>query len=71
MIFVGVAGIQDPPRSEVKGAIDKCKAAGIRVVMITGDNFATANAISKSIGIFDNEKGNSYTGEEWENLNEK
>lgn len=68
MIFIGVAGIQDPPRAEVKGAIDTCKAAGIRVVMITGDNFATANAISKSIGIFDNENGNSFTGEEFESL---
>ena len=70
MTFVGVTGIQDPPRSEVKGAIETCKRAGIRVVMITGDNFETANAISKSIGIFSNEAKNSYTGEQWENLTE-
>jgi len=70
MIFVGVTGIQDPPRTEVKGAIETCKRAGIRVVMITGDNFETANAISKSIGIFSNEAKNSYTGEQWENLSE-
>lgn len=70
MIFVGVAGIRDPPRPEVKASIELCKQAGIRVVMITGDNQATANAISQNIGIFENPEGNSLTGEEFEKLKE-
>jgi Ca2+-transporting ATPase len=52
LCFVGVCGIRDPPRPEVKGSIEKCRRAGIRVVMITGDNQETANAIGTSIGIF-------------------
>jgi Ca2+-transporting ATPase len=42
----------DPPRSEVKSSIDQCKQAGIRVVMITGDNVITATAIANELGIY-------------------
>ena len=49
--FAGIAGMIDPPREEVKQAIEECKTAGIRTVMITGDHPATASFIAKEIGI--------------------
>ena len=52
MTFVGLAGMIDPPRSEVKDAVARCYAAGIRPVMITGDHKLTAVAIAKELDIF-------------------
>lgn len=60
LVFVGLQGMIDPPRQQVKESIKKCNEAGIRVIMITGDHSITASAIAKQIGI----KGNAITGKD-------
>ena len=51
LVFVGLAGMYDPPRPEAKAAVGRCRAAGIRVVMITGDHPETATVIAREIGV--------------------
>ena len=63
MTFIGLAGMIDPVRPEVKAAIDDCHSAGIRAVMITGDHKDTAVAIARELGILQNEK-QAVTGAE-------
>ncbi len=56
LTFIGLAGMIDPVRPEVKAAIEKCRAAGIKPVMITGDHRDTAVAIAKDLGIITDER---------------
>lgn len=51
MTFIGLIGLQDPPRPDVPAAIEKCRIAGIRIIMITGDGSRTAIAIARKIGL--------------------
>jgi len=67
MVFVGLVGIIDPPREEVKEAIKICHKAGMRVVMITGDHKITATAIGKELGIL-NDGSHALSGEEIDSL---
>ena len=55
LIFIGLVGMIDPPREEVKDSIAVCKASGINTIMITGDHKNTAYAIAKELGIAENE----------------
>jgi len=64
LIFIGVTGMYDPPRPEVKDAVAICRKAGIRVVMITGDYQITALSIAKQVGIVSSENPEVITGTE-------
>ena len=70
LIFVGLIGMIDPPRVGVKEAVETCRQAGIKTVMITGDHIATAKAIAKDLGIL-KIGDKTLTGEELENISQR
>ena len=70
LTFVGMYGMIDPPREEAKVAVEKCKTAGIKTVMITGDHKITATAIAKQLGILENES-EAITGTELDKISDE
>src|SRR5690606_27953469 len=66
-VFLGLQGMLDPPRPEVREAVEDCRSAGIRVIMVTGDNLVTARAISAQLGF---DPGGALTGKEVDALDE-
>lgn len=70
LVFLGLIGIVDPPKTEVKAAIEQCLQAGLKPIMITGDHPATAFAIAKELGIATSED-QVLTGSDIDSLSEK
>lgn len=69
LTFLGVVGIYDPPRKEAKDAVMEAKKAGIRIVMVTGDNELTALTIAKEVGLIEKDE-DVITGEELTKMSE-
>lgn len=68
MTFLGLVGMIDPPRAEVKAAIQECEEAGIKVAMITGDHPLTAQAVARELGLL--KTGRSVIGAELETMSD-
>ena len=70
LVLCGMVGLEDPPRPEVKEAIGKCREAGIKVIMVTGDHPHTALAIGRKIGQIQSDKPVIITGDQLRKLSE-
>jgi len=70
LIFLGLQGMIDPPRPEAIEAVQKCKTAGIKVIMITGDHVETAKAVAEELGIAEG-KDRAFTGEELQTMSDE
>lgn len=70
LIFIGLTGMIDPPRKEVRDAISKCRKAGIKTVMITGDHQSTAEAIARQLGILPANTGLALNGQQLSQLSD-
>lgn len=70
LVFIGLAGIIDLPRSGVKAAVDRCRTAGINLMMITGDHKITATAVAEKVGIY-KETDRVLTGQMIDEMTEK
>jgi magnesium-transporting ATPase (P-type) len=70
LVFLGLVGMLDPPRPEVSDAVQRCREAGIRVVMVTGDYGLTAIAIARRIGIVEGDEARIVTGQEIERIDD-
>ena len=64
LTVTGLVGLDDPPRPEVAGAVARCQAAGIRVIMITGDHPQTARAVARQIGLVRSDRPTIVTGDQ-------
>lgn len=62
LTFLGLVGLWDPPREEIKGAIDSCRKAGIRVIMVTGDHAITAKKVGEAVGLVSDGNAVAITG---------
>ncbi|PSW12684.1 ATPase [Photobacterium rosenbergii] len=69
--ILGLYGIMDPPRPEVRAAVDSCYDAGVRTVMITGDHALTAAAIARDIGIIRSEEDLVVTGSQLDDMDDE
>mgnify|MGYP000913800755 CR=1 FL=1 len=71
MVFVGLEAMQDPPREEIKAAVNECHRAGIKIIMVTGDYGLTALAIGKKIGIVTSDDTKVITGLELQKMDDR